>query len=87
MRGSLVRRSKNGNRWSLVLNLGSVVDPDTGKRRQQQRWFSFTGTKKEAEEQLTQLVNDHNHGELPAPSKVTLTECSATGAKRPRGRR
>jgi len=38
MKGSLVNRGKN--RWALVVDLGYVLDPATGKRKRKQKWIS-----------------------------------------------
>lgn len=72
MRGSLVHHGKN--RWSLVLDLGYVTDPATGKRKRQQKWISFHGTKTKAGERLTELVRAVNHNEFVEPSKMTLID-------------
>jgi integrase len=72
MRGSLVHQGKN--RWSLVMDLGYVTDPATGKRKRQQKWVSFHGTKKAAEDKLTELARSVNRDEWVEPSKTTLLD-------------
>jgi integrase len=72
MRGSLVNRGKN--RWALVLDLGYVADPATGKRTRKQKWVSFVGTKKEAGDKLTEVVRAANRGEFVEPTKLTVGE-------------
>ena len=65
MRGHVRKR---GNRWSIVLDVGT--DPETGKRRQ--RWHSGFETKREAETELTKLLGQLQTGSYVAPSKRTL---------------
>lgn len=66
MGGHLVKRGSN---WSIVLELG--VD-STGKRRQ--RWISFKGTKREAERELTRLLNEVHTGTYVEPAKGPLKD-------------
>jgi hypothetical protein len=70
MRGSVIRRYKGS--WSLVLDLGRERDPVTGKHRRKQKWITFRGTKRQAQDQLTELLRAHNHGDFVEPSKYTL---------------
>lgn len=72
MRGSLVHRGKN--RWALVLDLGYIADPTTGKRTRKQKWIKFAGTKKEAGDKLTEVVRAANRNEFVEPSKLTVIE-------------
>jgi integrase len=72
MRGSIVGRYKGS--WSIVLDLGYQVDPETGTRRRRQKWITVRGTKKQAGDQLTELVRAANRGEFVEPSKKTLGE-------------
>jgi integrase len=72
MRGSLVNRGKN--RWALVLDLGYVVDPATEKKRRQQKWITFHGTKPQAQTKLNDLVHGLNRGEFVEPTKRTIGE-------------
>lgn len=70
MRGSVVGRYKGS--WSLVLDLGYRFDPETGKRKRNQKWITFRGTKKQAEDKLNDLLSAQNKGEFIEPSKLTL---------------
>lgn len=70
MRGHLVKRYENT--WSIVLDLGRQRDPDTGKLKRVQKWFSVKGTKREAEAVLNEKINRHNHGLVVEPSKLPL---------------
>lgn len=72
MRGSIKQRSKGS--WSLIVDFGYEVDPTTGKPRRKQKWHTFRGTKKEAEDKLTDLVKAANDGTYVDASKITLGE-------------
>jgi Arm DNA-binding domain len=52
VRGSVIKRSKKGNSYTLVFDMGT--DTATGRRKQQ--WVGFKGTKKEAEAKLSDLL-------------------------------
>jgi len=56
--------------WNIIIELGD--DPQTGKRKQ--RWFSFRGTKAEAERRLTELLHQLDTGTFINPGKTTLGE-------------
>jgi integrase len=66
MRGHLVKRGSDS--WSIVIYTGR--DPQTGKK--QYRWHSIKGTKKQAEKELTTLLNRLENGNYVKPNKVTL---------------
>lgn len=68
MRGHIRKRGKNS--YTIVLSLG--LDPATGKRNQQ--WVSITGTKKDAEKRLGELLHQFDNGTFMKPSKTTLGE-------------
>lgn len=74
MRGCLhKRKTKRGlkpgeSSWSIILSLGR--DPKTGKQRQ--KWITFHGTRKQAEQKLNSLVGEVHKGEFVEPSKVTV---------------
>src|SRR5262245_48514745 len=71
MRGSIKRRYRGS--WSLILDLGYEPDPkDPSKLRRKQKWVTVRGTRKDAEDKLTDLVRDANRGEFVEPSKQTL---------------
>jgi integrase len=54
--------------WQIVVSLGR--DPKTGKYPQ--KWERFRGTKKQAEERVTELLGQKDKGQLAAPSKLTV---------------
>lgn len=76
MKGSLVHRGPKGsNRWALVVDLGSVPDPGTGKLKRRQKWVAFRGPKRGpggAEAKLMELVRAISRDEFVAPSALTL---------------
>ncbi|MGH9370102.1 MAG: tyrosine-type recombinase/integrase [Vicinamibacterales bacterium] len=71
MRGSIKRRYKGS--WSLILHLGYETTPEGGRRRKQ-KWITFRGTKKQAEKELTRLLNAANNNAFVEPSNLTLLE-------------
>ena len=72
MRGSITQRSRGS--WSLILDLGYEPDAKTGKLRRKQKWHTFRGTRKKAEEKLTELLETVRTGQYVDPSKTTLGE-------------
>lgn len=72
MRGSLRRRSKHT--WLLTLEFGYVKDPSTGKSKRIQKYVTFRGTKREAQDRLTDLLHDARQGTFVEPSKRRVGE-------------
>jgi integrase len=68
MRGHIEKRGKNS--YTIVLSLG--FDPQTGKRKQQ--WISVKGSKKAAEQKLSELLHQLDTGTFMKPGKTTLAE-------------
>ena len=54
MRGSIKKRYEGS--YSLILDLGYEVNATTGKRKRRQKWHTFHGPRKKAEEKLTELL-------------------------------
>ncbi|MCX6021675.1 MAG: tyrosine-type recombinase/integrase [Chloroflexi bacterium] len=77
MRGSIRKRGKQKNGWTLVLDHGK--DPETGKRRQQ--WKAFHGTKKAAEAELARMVNEIESGGYVPPAHETVGQFFARWLK------
>lgn len=75
MRGSIKKR---GASWSLIIELGYVVDPATGRKRRKQKWIAFSGTRKSAEKKLTELLGAVDHGTFVEPSVLTLGDWLTT---------
>ena len=70
MRGSLKQRSKGS--WSLIVDLGSELEPTTGQRTRKQQWTTFRGTRKQAETKLNELVRAADRGEAIESTKMTF---------------
>ena len=70
MRGSLRKRYKAT--WSLILDLGYQIDPETGRRKRQQKWVTFRGTKRDAERRLAELLHQSHTHTFIEPSAVTF---------------
>jgi integrase len=70
MRGSIKKRYEGS--WSLILDFAYRVDPKTGQRRRHQKWITFRGTKRKAQERLAELVTERSHGTFVSPSKLTF---------------
>jgi integrase len=70
MRGSLKQRSKGS--WSIILDLGDELDPATGRTKRRQKWQTFHGTKKQAEDKLADLLKAVKDEEYLDASTVTL---------------
>ncbi|MBD1371250.1 site-specific integrase [Hazenella sp. IB182357] len=67
MRGHVRKR---GKKWCFVLDIGR--DPETGKRKQ--KWFSGFNTKKEAEKEMVNKMNELEKGTFISSSKLTFSE-------------
>src|SRR5947207_11847914 len=67
MRGSIINRPKGSNRWSIILE---VRDEVTGKRKR--RWHSFTGTKRQAQDECARLITELKSGNALEPNKATV---------------
>jgi integrase len=72
MRGSIRKRYEDS--WNIILDVGYLVDPDTGKPKRVQKWFTVKGTKRDAEWKLTELLHHLHRGEYVEPSRLTVGE-------------
>jgi integrase len=70
MRGSIRTRYKGS--WNIILDMGYRPDPETGKPRRVQKWYTVRGTKRDAEKKLAELLHQANRNELVEPTKMTL---------------
>jgi integrase len=52
--------------------VGRKLDPNTGRLKRKQKWFTFKGTKQAAEKKLTELLRKLDTGQVIEPSKLTL---------------
>lgn len=68
MRGSIVKRTDKANTYSIVIDEGK--DPETGKRRQ--HWITFHGKRKEAEKELSKMLNQVYTGYFVKPTDTTI---------------
>src|SRR5688500_15951094 len=68
MRGNITKRGRSS--WRLKCNIAR--DPRT--RKQATRFNTYRGTKKEAEAELTRLINGANLGNYVDPSAITVSE-------------
>ena len=73
MRGCLLKAKtkhalpKGEFTWRIILSLGRGND---GKYKQ--KWVTFRGTRKQAEQKLTELTGEIHRGEFVEPSKLTV---------------
>jgi integrase len=67
MKGHLRQRSPG--HWAIVLD---VSDPEGGRRKQ--RWFSFTGTKRQAQIRCAELIAELQSGGVIDPARMTVAE-------------
>lgn len=63
-------RRRGARSWELKFDVG--VDPCTGRRRT--RFYSFKGTRREAEIELARLVAEHAAGRGVDPARTTVAE-------------
>jgi integrase len=70
MRGSLKQRYKGS--WSIILDLGYETDPQSGLQKRKQRWHTFRGTRKQAEDKLADLLKEVKDGQYVDVSTLTL---------------
>lgn len=67
MKGSMTQRAPGS--WTMRFDLG--IAPD-GKRKQ--KTVTFRGTKREAEREMTRLLNEFHNGTLVEPGRLTVGE-------------
>jgi len=70
LRGSIRTRYKGS--WNIILDMGYRADPETGKPKRIQKWYTIRGTKRDAEKKLAELLHAANRNELVEPTKMTL---------------
>jgi integrase len=70
MRGYIVQRSKVKGTWSIKIYLGK--DSITGK--EQYKWFTVQGGRKDAEKRLTELLVQLDNDTYLKPNKVTISD-------------
>jgi hypothetical protein len=57
-----------------LIDLGYEPDPVTGKLKRRQKWHTFRGTRRKAEDALTDLLMAVSGGVYVDASKMTLGE-------------
>jgi integrase len=73
MRGSLIKAKtkrvlpKGQHTWRIIVPLGRGADS-----KYKQKWVTFRGSRKQAEQKLRDLTTEVHHGEFIEPSKVTV---------------
>lgn len=72
MRGSIRQRGKQS--WRITLEFGYVRDPGTGVTKRVQKFITFRGTKKQAQQKLADELSAANRGEFIEPDKRTVGE-------------
>jgi integrase len=72
MRGHIRKRYKDS--WNIILDVGYQIDPETGKQKRAQKWFTVQGTKRDAERKLADLLRNLHRSEYVEPSKLTVGE-------------
>jgi integrase len=72
MRGSIRKRYENS--WNIIRDVGYQLDPETGKQKRVQKWFTVQGTKRDAERKLTELLHHLHRGDYVEPSILTAGE-------------
>lgn len=70
MRGSIKKRYKGS--WSVIIDLGHQPDPETGKLKRRQKWYTVRGSKRDAEKKLAEFLHQANRNELVEPTRLTL---------------
>jgi integrase len=72
MRGSIRQRAKGS--WRITLEFGYIRDPQTGITKRVQKFITFHGAKRKAQDKLQDLLSAANRDEFVEPSKMTLGE-------------
>ncbi|MBR1155892.1 tyrosine-type recombinase/integrase [Bradyrhizobium sp. JYMT SZCCT0428] len=62
-------RERSPGHWAIVFD---VPDPKTGKRRR--KWYSFKGTKRQAQVESARLISEFKSGNALEPTKTTVSE-------------
>ena len=72
MRGHI--RQRHERTCSNVIDIGRVLDPETGLFKRKQQWETVRGTKKDAQRRLAEKLHHLHQGQVVSPSKITLAE-------------
>jgi integrase len=69
MKGHLKERPMGSSQWSIILDSGKDIH---GKR--QRRWYSFKGTKRQAQIECARLISEMQNGGGVDPHRLTVAE-------------
>ncbi|ESY03105.1 integrase [Mesorhizobium sp. LNJC399B00] len=69
MKGHL--RERSPGRWAIILDVGER-DPKTGKKKR--KWHSFSGGKREAQNECSRLISEITKGQYVEPTKQTVAQ-------------
>ena len=76
----LCLREQHRDSWSIVLDLGYQADPKTGLIKRRQKWHTVRGTRKDAENRLTDLLKAVKDGQTWMPRRSHSENGSASGS-------
>ena len=62
-------RERSPGHWAIVIDLR---DTEAGKRRR--RWYSFRGTKRQAQVECARLISEIQNGTAIEPSRLTVSD-------------
>jgi integrase len=62
-------RERSSGHWAIVID---VRDPQAGKRKQ--RWYSFKGTKRQAQVECARLISEIQNGTAVEPSRMPVAD-------------
>ena len=62
-------RERSPGHWAIVVEMR---DPETGRRKR--KWHSFSGTKRQAQDECARLISELKGGKYVEPSKTTVTQ-------------
>lgn len=70
MKGHIRQRSEGT--WTIVIDIGRRLDPQTGLSKRVQKWKTVRGTKREAQAELNTMLHNLHNGQVVSPSKVVF---------------
>ncbi len=62
-------RERSPGHWAIIIEMR---DPETGRRKR--KWHSFSGTKRQAQDECARLVSELKAGKYVEPSKTTVMQ-------------
>lgn len=68
-------RDRGNGKWQLEVNLGSYVDPDTGKKKRNRQFKTINAKgKRDAERQLAKFVSELEEGSYKKEKKINFVD-------------